>query len=122
MTDYELDQLICDALLDAIGIDFQEELSSDIVIPISEGYQQSVRHMFDEMQNTKKHAKRARRKKHLRRISGIAACLLLIGTVTIMIPSVKAAIQNGGFNGLSKVNFRLSLPERREQRACQNMK
>ena len=93
MTDYELDQLICDALLDAIGIDFQEELSSDIVIPISEEYQQSVRHMFDEMQNTKKHAKRARRKKYLRRISGIAACLLLVGTVTIMIPSVKAAIQ-----------------------------
>ena len=53
MTDYELDQLICDALLDAIGIDFQEELSSEIVIPISEGYQQSVRHMFDEMQDTK---------------------------------------------------------------------
>ena len=93
MTDYELDQWIGDALLEAIGIDFQEELSSDIVIPISEGYQQSVRHMFDEMQDTKNRAKRARRKQYLRRISGIAACLLLVGTVTIMIPSVKAAIQ-----------------------------
>lgn len=38
MTDYELDQLICGALLDAIGNDFQEELSSDIVIPVSEEY------------------------------------------------------------------------------------
>ena len=93
MTDYELDQLIRDALLDVIEIDFQEELTSDMVIPISEGYQQSVRHMFNEIQNTKKHAKWAQRKKYLGRISGIAACLLLVGTVTIMIPPVKAAIQ-----------------------------
>lgn len=93
MTDLEMDRLIRNALLDTVGAEFQKEIASAAVMPVSGRYRQNMKTLMDRPQRAAKTDGLSQR--CFRTFAGAAAaCLLLFGTLMAASPAARAVVRN----------------------------